>query len=85
MEKQAHYIQALLVDKLERCRDKENKQVEAHIKEIQEVYQESPQETHQPMNINKGNRRKALFKMKKCFYINSTTYLQKKVNKKHQD
>jgi len=67
MEKQAHYIQALLVDELERCRGKENKQVEAHIKEIQEVYQESPQETHQPMDISKEKQKKDIVQDEEVF------------------
>jgi len=31
MEKQAHYIQTLLVDELDQCKEKENEQVEKHI------------------------------------------------------
>ena len=38
MEKQAYHIQVLLVDELERFKGKREKQVEVHIKEIQEAY-----------------------------------------------
>ena len=57
MEKQAYHIQALLVDELERCKGKREKQVKVHIKEIQEVYQEVSEETHQSIDINKWKQK----------------------------
>ena len=60
MEKQVYYIQVLLVNKIERCWDKGNKWVETHIKEIYEAYQELPQETHQPININKEKQKEGV-------------------------
>lgn len=40
MEKQAHYIQTLLADKLDQYKEKGDKWVEKHIKMIQEAYQD---------------------------------------------
>jgi len=41
MEEQAYYIQVLLADELDRCKDKGNKKVGKHIKMIQEAYQKT--------------------------------------------
>ena len=71
MEKQAHYIQVLLVDELKRCRGKGNEQVETHIKEIQEVYQELPQEMYQLMDINKGKQKKGIVQDEEVFLYKS--------------
>ena len=39
MENQAHHIQSLLADELDRCKGKGNSQVDDHIKKIQNAYQ----------------------------------------------
>jgi len=39
MENQAYYIQSLLASELDRCKRKGNILVDSHIKEIQNVYQ----------------------------------------------
>jgi len=40
MENQAHHIQALLANELDKCKGKGNIQVDNHIKTIQEAYQD---------------------------------------------
>jgi len=60
MEKQAYHIQTLLVNGLERCKGKGDKQIEAYIKEIQEAYQEESQETHQTMDIDKEKQKEGV-------------------------
>jgi len=40
MENQAYHIQKLLVDKLDNCKEKENKYAKGHIKEIQDTYKQ---------------------------------------------
>ena len=52
IENQAHHIQVLLADKLDRCKGKENQLVEEYIKTIQNTYQETHQSTPQPIIVN---------------------------------
>jgi len=60
IEWQAHHIQVLLEDELDQCKGKGNEQVEEHIKMMQEVYQESYQNTLQLMVIDKGKQREGV-------------------------
>ena len=52
IENQAHHIQVLLADKLDRCKGKENQLVVKYIKTIQNTYQETHQSTPQPIIVN---------------------------------
>jgi len=44
MENQAYYIQKLLADELDNCKEKGNKYVEGYIKEIQDTYKQEDEE-----------------------------------------
>ena len=57
IENQAHHIQVLLADKLDRCKGKENQLVEEYIKTIQNTYQEIHQSTPQLIIVNKRKQK----------------------------
>jgi len=57
MENQAHHIQFLLTNELDRCKGKGNSQVNSHIKEIQDIYQNGQQDIEQPRMVNKESRK----------------------------
>ena len=67
MENQAHYIQVLLANKLNRCKRKQNQLVEEHIKTIQNTYQKTHQSTLQLMIVNKGKQKEDKVQDKKVF------------------
>ena len=67
MEKQAHYIQVIPVNRLGQYKGKEDEWVKGHIKIIQEAYQESYQEALQLMNINKGKQKEGVIQEEKVF------------------
>ena len=49
MENQAYYIQTLLTDELDRCKEKGNTYAEEHIKEIQDIYKQENLRVKQPV------------------------------------
>ena len=57
MENQTHYIQALLTDKLDRCKGKENHLVNENIKIIQNAYQKIHEDIPQLMIVDKGKQK----------------------------
>jgi len=57
IENQAHHIQALLADKLDRCKGKENQLVEEYIKTVQNTCQETHQSTPQLIIVNKRKQK----------------------------
>ena len=57
IENQAHHIQVLLANKLDRCKGKENQLVEEYIKTIQNTYQETHQSTPQPIIVNERKQK----------------------------
>jgi len=54
MKNQAHHIQILLVDELDKYKGKRNSQVDDYIKIIQDTYQDTHWDMAQFMVVNKG-------------------------------
>ena len=53
IESQAYYIQTLLANELDRCKERRNTYADNHIKDIQEAYKRKDQENKQQMIIDK--------------------------------
>jgi len=81
MENQAHHIQFLLTNELDRCKGKGNSQVNSHIKEIQDIYQNGQQDIEQPRMVNKEKQKE--YKTKKYSFTNFITYHQNSADQRH--
>jgi len=57
MENQAHHIQALLSNELDKYKGKKNTQADEHIYIIQKTYQDTHHGTPQMMTIDKGKQK----------------------------
>ena len=56
IENQACYIQSLLADKLDRCKEKRNTHTNEYIKEIQNTYKKKTYEIEQLITVDKGKQ-----------------------------
>ena len=57
MENQVYYIQSLLANEFNRCKDKENAYADNYTIEIQKAYQNKYQELKQPEIVDKGKQK----------------------------
>ena len=56
MENQAYHIQTLLVDKLDKYKEKENAYTKKHIKETQNIYKQEDQKVEQLIIVDKEKK-----------------------------
>lgn len=67
IKNQVYYIQALLADELDKCKEKGNTQADNYIKIIQKAYQDTHYDTLQPMIVDKGKQKEDRVQDKEIF------------------
>ena len=67
IKNQVYYIQALLADELDKCKEKGNIQADNYIKIIQKAYQDTHYDTLQPMIVDKGKQKEDRVQDKEIF------------------
>jgi len=77
MDWQAHHIQVLLADELDRCKGKGGEAINEHIKILYETYWDSYQKPPQPMIIDKEKQKESIVQDKEVFLYKPYNILAK--------